>query len=583
MRDYKLTLNLITNEAPDRKKFKQFDKGNEIELELFQNENLQEKEKLVLTNETVLAFFKREDNIVLQKKCGIRNGNVIVTTSKDVLGVPGKLELECMIKNGDVETTTTTLNFIVDESILRDEAIENDPRYYSDLVTDLLDVRDNVLEQTLGRIDTVETSLLEKVDNKITIHSNDKSKSIDQLALVEVDKFIDKPIMTPNSYDESSPHIDFVGTWGNSINDVYESKKIRQTSIANSYYEFTFYGCEFEIFGSKSRIRGISELYIDGVKHTEIDQYSAASNHCVSLFKSDKLIKGLHKVRVVCTGRSNPESTGVATDIDYIAIDTNIYKQDEDFVKYTGSAGLLDTQGYFKGSGCTVSAPSYCTFSFTGSGLVIYTLINSFRGGMRVIIDGIISAEIDCYSSEVVDYQKRIFQVKNLKNKDHIVVIEPYATESGRSTIVLQRFDLIEGNLTDNTDIRSYSEKDQKIKYTGSWLDTPNSGFYGGNAKACNSPCSFEFKFRGTGFNWIGRLGTECGKFDMYLDGSKVTGNLYSTSLVNAYKKTCVSRSNMPYGEHTVRIEGGVEADPLATNKYMFVDKIDIIGGEMIG
>ena len=105
MRDYKLTLNLVTNEAPSSKIFKQYDTGNEIELELYQNEHLNADEKLVLTNESVLAFFKRQDGQVLQKNCTIRNGNAIVKTAKDVLGVPGILELECMVKNGDVETT----------------------------------------------------------------------------------------------------------------------------------------------------------------------------------------------------------------------------------------------------------------------------------------------------------------------------------------------------------------------------------------------------------------------------------------------------------------------------------------------
>ncbi|MDU4939624.1 MAG: metallophosphoesterase [Clostridium sp.] len=166
MRDYKLTLNLVTNEAPSSKIFKQYDTGNEIELELYQNEHLNADEKLVLTNESVLAFFKRQDGQVLQKNCSIRNGNAIIKTSKDVLGVPGILELECMVKKGDVETTTTRMTFTVKESIARDGAIEEDPRYTSDLVTELLDVRDNVKAETIGKIEEVATSLEEKVNKE---------------------------------------------------------------------------------------------------------------------------------------------------------------------------------------------------------------------------------------------------------------------------------------------------------------------------------------------------------------------------------------------------------------------------------
>lgn len=166
MRDYKLTLNLVTNEAPGSKIFKQYDTGNEIELELYQNEHLNADEKLVLTDESVLAFFKRQDGQVLQKNCTVRNGNVIVTTSKDVLGVPGVLELECLVKKGDVETTTTRMTFTVQESIARDGAIEEDPRYTSDLVTELLDVRDNVKAETIGKIEEVASQLEEKVNKE---------------------------------------------------------------------------------------------------------------------------------------------------------------------------------------------------------------------------------------------------------------------------------------------------------------------------------------------------------------------------------------------------------------------------------
>lgn len=161
MRDYKLTLNLVTNEKPGEKIFKQYDTGNEIELELYQNEHLNADEKLVLSSESVLAFFKRADGQVLQKNCTIRNGNIIVKTSKDVLGVPGILELECMVKKGDVETTTTRMTFTVKESIARDGVIEEDPRYYADLVTELLDVRDNVKAETIGKIEEVASQLEE--------------------------------------------------------------------------------------------------------------------------------------------------------------------------------------------------------------------------------------------------------------------------------------------------------------------------------------------------------------------------------------------------------------------------------------
>ena len=161
MRDYKLTLNLITNNKVENKTFKQYDKGNEIELEVLQNENLDSPEKLVLSDETVLAFFKRKDNVVLQKNCTIRDGNIIVTTSQDVLSVVGELQLECLIHKGDVEVTTQRMYFTVEESISRTEAITQDPNYTSELVTELLDVKENVYKNTIALINAVDS----KADN----------------------------------------------------------------------------------------------------------------------------------------------------------------------------------------------------------------------------------------------------------------------------------------------------------------------------------------------------------------------------------------------------------------------------------
>lgn len=152
MRDYKLTLNLITNNKVENKTFKQFDKGNEIELEVLQNENLNSPEKLVLEDETVLAFFKRIDGVVLQKNCEIRNGNIIVTTSQDVLSKVGELELECLIHKDDVEVTTQRMFFYVEESIARSEAIKQDPNYKTDLVTELLNIREIIYKTTLDLI-----------------------------------------------------------------------------------------------------------------------------------------------------------------------------------------------------------------------------------------------------------------------------------------------------------------------------------------------------------------------------------------------------------------------------------------------
>ena len=264
MRDYKLTLNLVTNEAPGSKIFKQYDTGNEIELELYQNEHLNADEKLVLTDESVLAFFKRQDGQVLQKNCTVRNGNVIVTTSKDVLGVPGVLELECLVKKGDVETTTTRMTFTVQESIARDGAIEEDPRYTSYLVTELLDVRDNVKSETIGKIEEVASQLEQNVQEVNKVKTDYAKKT-------EVSE-LTKDKATVNYVNDSVARISS-GTplFVNSISEMNDTTK-NYCNLSDGFI-YTYNGATFIKSTQKYQEMGLSDKQVTPVKTSFIENF----------------------------------------------------------------------------------------------------------------------------------------------------------------------------------------------------------------------------------------------------------------------------------------------------------------------
>jgi hypothetical protein len=264
LRDYKLTLNLVTNEAPGSKIFKQYDTGNEIELELYQNEHLNADEKLVLTDESVLAFFKRQDGQVLQKNCTVRNGNVIVTTSKDVLGVPGVLELECLVKKGDVETTTTRMTFTVQESIARDGAIEEDPRYTSDLVTELLDVRDNVKSETIGKIEEVASQLEQNVQEVNKVKTDYAKKT-------EVSE-LTKDKATVNYVNDSVARISS-GTplFVNSISEMNDTTK-NYCNLSDGFI-YTYNGATFIKSTQKYQEMGLSDKQVTPVKTSFIENF----------------------------------------------------------------------------------------------------------------------------------------------------------------------------------------------------------------------------------------------------------------------------------------------------------------------
>jgi parallel beta-helix repeat protein len=134
MRKYTVPSDLIQVKAVQPVVYKQYDNGDNLEVELFQD-----GDKINLTNEIVLAFFQLEDDTVIEKTCTINNGNAIATLDNNVLSQQGKLKVEFTIYDGEKETTTRTILITVEPSINRNEAIETIPEW--DIVQEVLDFK----------------------------------------------------------------------------------------------------------------------------------------------------------------------------------------------------------------------------------------------------------------------------------------------------------------------------------------------------------------------------------------------------------------------------------------------------------
>jgi hypothetical protein len=134
MRKYTIPSDLIQVKSVQPVVYKQYDNGDNLEVELFQD-----GDKINLTNETVLAFFQLEDDTVIEKTCTIKNGNAVATLDNNVLSQQGKLKVEFTIYDGEKETTTRTILITVEPSINRNEAIETIPEW--DIVQQVLDFK----------------------------------------------------------------------------------------------------------------------------------------------------------------------------------------------------------------------------------------------------------------------------------------------------------------------------------------------------------------------------------------------------------------------------------------------------------
>lgn len=135
MRNYNIASDLIQVKSIQPVVYKQYDNGDSLEVELFED-----GEKIILTDEVILAFFELESGTVIQKNCTINeNGNAVAVLDNNILSIGGKLKVEFTIYQDDNETTTRTILINVENSIDRNEAIETIPQW--DIVQQVLDLK----------------------------------------------------------------------------------------------------------------------------------------------------------------------------------------------------------------------------------------------------------------------------------------------------------------------------------------------------------------------------------------------------------------------------------------------------------
>ena len=123
-----------------------------------------------------------------------------------------------------------------------------------------------------------------------------------------------------------------------------------------------------------------------------------------------------------------------------------------------------------------------------------------------------------------------------------------------------------------------YEETDPKLVLQGSWGSYASSAYSGGTLKLTNSGgAAANVSFTGTGISWIATKAANYGIARVFLDyGAPVLVDLYSSRTKHQQKVWTVS--GLPSGPHTVRIEWTGTKNPSATNSYVTLDAVDVVG-----
>ena len=122
-----------------------------------------------------------------------------------------------------------------------------------------------------------------------------------------------------------------------------------------------------------------------------------------------------------------------------------------------------------------------------------------------------------------------------------------------------------------------YEQDNNKIVYSGKWLDFIASGASGGSYKYADSTASVTITFSGTRLDWIATKGYTQGKALVSLDGGPgVKVNLYNSITERQVKVW--STGVLAAGTHTVTIRWTGEAGAAGGGTRVNLDAVDVAG-----
>ena len=219
------------------------------------------------------------------------------------------------------------------------------------------------------------------------------------------------------------------------LNNPECGKKCWSSKSANDYFEYTFKGVKFEVYGSRASNNGEFDLLLDGTIIERINLYSSESIHRTKVYESDELEYGSHTIRVQGLANQQFEIYKFTFWPSLQAIRVNM----TDFVISSGSWTVESdkiggTRAYSNSEGAMKSGAYLC------SKVWIYGSIDSNHGQMNVefanrqnTVNETSSARQDLqivYESEKVPFQLYALSMTRTGNKAILINFVYYLSDA---------------------------------------------------------------------------------------------------------------------------------------------------------
>lgn len=113
------------------------------------------------------------------------------------------------------------------------------------------------------------------------------------------------------------------GKWITEVSAAFSSGQRSLSKVAGSTLSVPFYGTKVAVIQDLGPARGISEIWLDGVKVATVDCYAPTVTPRATVYTSANLSRGDHTIMVRGTGTKNAASTGVWVSLDtFVTWDT---------------------------------------------------------------------------------------------------------------------------------------------------------------------------------------------------------------------------------------------------------------------
>lgn len=199
--------------------------------------------------------------------------------------------------------------------------------------------------------------------------------------------------------------IEYTGNWlyaGGRNGGDYKSD-IHYTQTIGDYCEFTFMGTGIDFISEKDPEMGAIDIYIDGIKDATVSCAASRLDFFQTVYSKTGLTPGKHVIRLVLISGSKLTVDGFQVTNNPVApSNASIVNNNDSAVTYSGGWNYSGSRGmgdYLDDVNYTATKGSYCEYTFTGTGIYLYSEMDTGLSDADIYIDGTKDATIHLAST----------------------------------------------------------------------------------------------------------------------------------------------------------------------------------------